>query len=179
MFADLRGFTRFVENNRPEDVMASLRGYFTAMHKSIRRHRGLVLQFVGDEIEAVFGVPVPFGNHADAAVQAALEMRHSLHLLNTARDSYNLPPLKHGVGIHTGPVLAGNSGSEEQSAYALIGDTVNVASRIQEMTKEVGCDILVSQETIDHLRGSYGTTMMAPRQVKGYSKLVIAHKVEC
>ncbi|MCP4668185.1 MAG: adenylate/guanylate cyclase domain-containing protein [Deltaproteobacteria bacterium] len=177
LFADLRNFTPFVENNPPEEVISGMRAYFTAMHAAIRRHKGVVLQFVGDEIEAVFGIPVPFESHADAALQAALDMRRALNALNAERSSQGKPPFSHGIGAHSGYVLAGNSGSDEQSAYALIGNTVNVASRIQGLTKDIGCDILVSQETVDRLKESYPLEAYAPRPVKGYSKPVIVHRI--
>ncbi|GEM_PF-195220 len=177
MFADLRNFTPFVENNAPEDVIAGMRAYFTAMHRAIRRHRGLVLQFVGDEIEAVFGVPVPFEDHADAALRAALDMRRALEGLNLERKAQGKVPFSHGIGIHSGRVLAGNTGSDEQSAYALIGDTVNVASRLQGLTKELGCDILVSRETIDRLKGRYSLDGGEARLVKGYSKEIIVYRI--
>ncbi|MBW1703716.1 MAG: adenylate/guanylate cyclase domain-containing protein [Deltaproteobacteria bacterium] len=177
LFADLRNFTPFVENNPPEKVIAGMRAYFTAMHRAIRRHKGLVLQFVGDEIEAVFGIPVHFPDHADAAVRAALDMRRELDELNSERSARGRPSFAHGIGIHSGKVLAGNSGSEEQSAYALIGNTVNVASRIQNLTKELGCDILVSQETVERLEDSFQMDKQPPRLVKGYSKPVIVHRI--
>ena len=177
LFADLRNFTPFVENNSPEEVIAGMRAYFTAMHRAIRRHKGLVLQFVGDEIEAVFGVPVHFPDHADAAIRAALEMRMALKELNSDRSAREKPPFSHGIGIHSGKVLAGNSGSEEQSAYALIGNTVNVASRIQALTKEIRWDILASQETVDELQGSFKIHKQTPRMVKGYSRPVIVHRI--
>ncbi len=177
MFADLRGFTSFVENNSTEEIILGLRAYFTAMHRVIRRYRGLVLQFVGDEIEAVFGVPVPFEDHADMAVQAAREMRRALAELNRERRAQGRPPFAHGVGIHTGPVLAGNSGSEDQLSYALIGSTVNVASRIQGLTKELGWDILASAQTVSALYGDYRTEELPPRLVKGYSKPVTVYKI--
>ncbi len=177
LFADLRNFTPFVENNPPEAVIAGMRSYFTAMHKAIRRYNGVVLQFVGDEIEAVFGIPVPFEDHADAALHAALDMRKALEALNAERSSQGKPTFAHGIGAHSGPVLAGNSGSDEQSAYALIGDTVNIASRIQGLTKELKCDILVSQETVERLRKRYTTKAYSPRTIKGYSKPVIVHRV--
>lgn len=177
LFADLRNFTPFVENNPPEVVIAGMRAYFTAMHRAIRRHKGLVLQFVGDEIEAVFGVPVHFPDHADAAVQASLDMRRALKELNAERSAREKPAFSHGIGIHSGKVLAGNSGSEEQSAYALIGNTVNVASRIQALTKELGCDILASQETVARLKGLFEMEKQPPRMVKGYSRSVIVHRI--
>ena len=177
MFADLRNFTPFVETTPPEEAISGMRTYFTAMHRAIRLHRGLVLQFVGDEIEVVFGVPVHFEDHSDAAVLAALEMRRALKELNRQRSIQGKPAFAHGIGIHSGNVLAGNSGSEEQSAYALIGNTVNVASRIQGLTKELGCDILASQETVERLQGSFRMDKDPPRLVKGYSRPIIVYRI--
>ncbi len=177
LFADLRNFTPFVEDNPPEEVILGMRAYFTSMHQAIHLHRGLVLQFVGDEIEAVFGVPVHFEGHADAAVRAALEMRKALEELNIKRSAQGKPIFAHGVGIHSGDVLAGNTGSEEQSAYALIGNTVNVASRIQDLTKELGCDILASGETIEQLKESFQMDKESPRLVKGYSRPITVHRI--
>jgi class 3 adenylate cyclase len=177
MFADLRDFTPFVEDNSPEEVITGMRAYFTAMHRAIQRNRGLVLQFVGDEIEAVFGVPVHFGDHADAAIKSALEMRQALQTLNKERADQKKSAFSHGIGIHSGIVLAGNSGSEDQSAYALIGNTVNVASRIQGLTKDLGCDILASHETIERLEDKYKVAEQPPQMVKGYSKQINIYHV--
>jgi len=179
MFVDLRDFTHFVENHPPEEVMSGLRTYFTAMHRAIRLRRGLVLQFVGDEIESVFGVPIHFETHADAAVRAAIDMRGALKALNESRIASGRPPFAHGIGIHSGKVLAGNSGSEEQSAYSLIGNTVNVASRIQGLTRKMGCDILVSQETVDRLMGRYSLVKQPACYVKGYSRPVVVYQLNC
>jgi class 3 adenylate cyclase len=177
MFADLRGFTPFVENNSPEEVISTMRDYFTAMHRAIRREGGLVLQFVGDEIEAVFGVPVSLSNHEEAGIKAALEMCKALENLNRERERKGKPALEHGIGIHSGRVLAGNSGSEEQSAYALIGDAVNIASRIQELTKEMNCRILASMETVQGLKEGYHLEKKSPVMVKGYSKPILLFDV--
>ncbi len=172
LFSDLRGFTPFVENNTPEEVIQGLRGYFTAMHDAIRVNNGLVLQFVGDEVEAVFGVPLFYEDHADRAVEAALEMRRKLQEFNRLRLADGKSTFHHGVGIHTGTVLAGNTGSREQHAYALIGDTVNLGSRIQDLTKGFGCDILISEETVTRLSKPFGLEKLDPLMVKGYSKPV-------
>lgn len=177
LFADLRGFTAFVENNAPEEVISTMRSYFTAMHGAIRSFKGLVLQFVGDEVEAVFGVPVQFEDHAESAVQAALQMEKALSDLNRDRAAQGKPPLAHGIGIHSGTVLAGNTGSEEQSAYALIGDTVNIASRIQDLTQEFDCTILASQETVKRLKLPLRMDQLPARRVKGYSKPVAVYRI--
>ncbi len=170
LFSDLRNFTSYVEENPPEEVIRSMRAYFTAMQKAIRMHQGLVLQYVGDEIEAVFGVPLSDYGHADKAVLAAFEMKKNLEDLNILRQKEGKPPFRHGIGICTGMVLAGNTGSEDRLSYTLIGDTVNLASKIQELTKTFHCDILVSLETVKRLNHSYHFKEESPRKVKGYSR---------
>lgn len=177
LFSDLRGFTSYVEENVPEEVIKSMRAYFTAMQKAIRMHQGLVLQYVGDEIEAVFGVPLGYADHADKAILAALEMRKRLEELNKTRMKAGKTPFSHGIGIHTGIVLAGNTGSEDRLSYALIGDTVNLASRIEQLTKPLGCDILVSEETAKRLENAFQMKAEIPQKVKGYSKPLTVYRV--
>ena len=177
LFSDLRGFTQYVEETTPEEVIKSMRDYFTAMQRAIRMHHGLVLQYVGDEIEAVFGVPLGYEAHADKAVLAALEMRKSLEKLNSERIEKGNSPFSHGVGIHTGMVLAGNTGSEDRLSYALIGDTVNLASRIEQLTKEFHCDILVSEQTARGLESPFRMKKEIPQKVKGYSRPLTVYRV--
>jgi len=147
LFADLRDFTPWVESTPPAQVVADLNEYFTAMDGAIRANGGLVLQFIGDEIEAVFGAPVPDPNHPEAAVRAAIEMRSRLDAWNAKRVAGGKQPLRHGIGIHTGKVIAGNIGSSERMSYALVGDSVNLTSRIQSLNKEFGTQILMSGVT--------------------------------
>jgi adenylate cyclase len=130
---------------------------------------GLILQFIGDEVEAVFGAPLYQANHELAAVKTSLAMRLRLEQLNKRFAGEGIAPIAHGVGIHTGPVLAANIGSADRSAYSLIGDTVNLASRIQGLTKEFQTDILVS-DTIQSLLGDhYDFHSMPEITVKGKS----------
>ena len=177
LFSDLRGFTRYVEENVPEEVIKSMGAYFTAMQKAIRMHQGLVLQYVGDEIEAVFGVPLGYADHADKAFLAALEMRKRLEELNSRRKKEGKAPFRQGIGIHTGIVLAGNTGSQDRLSYALIGDTVNLASRIEQLTKAFGCDILVGEETVKRLGLSFQMKAETPQKVKGYSRPLTVYRV--
>mgnify|MGYP006289429355 CR=1 FL=1 len=177
LFADLRDFTQYVESNAPEDVILSMREYFTKMEEAVRANDGLVLQFVGDELEAVFGVPLEVSDHADKAVSAALQMRRGLAALNEKRRLEGSPPFRHGVGICSGPVLAGNTGSRDHPAYALIGDTVNRASRIQELTKELDRDILIARETRDMLRGDFPLRQKGICEVKGHMTPVEIYEV--
>jgi class 3 adenylate cyclase len=177
LFSDLRDFTSYVETNDSEEVIRSMREYFTAMQAAIRNNDGLVLQYVGDAIEAVFGVPLKLADHAEKAVHAALEMRKNLEELNQKRALDGKPPFRHGIGVHTGAVLAGNTGSDDRLSYALIGDTVNLASRIGDLTKPLKWDILISDETMSHLRSSFPAKKEASQNVKGFSKPVTVYRI--
>jgi len=169
LFADLRDFTPWVESTPPAQVVADLNSYFSEMDAAIRAQGGLVLQFIGDEIEAVFGAPVADPGHPDAAVRAALEMRSRLEAWNERRVAAGKTPLRHGIGIHTGTVIAGNIGSSERLSYALVGDAVNLTSRIQSLNKDFGTEILVSGVTRARLLAKYELAALPSVRVKGRS----------
>ncbi|HRI18383.1 MAG TPA: adenylate/guanylate cyclase domain-containing protein, partial [Burkholderiaceae bacterium] len=169
LFADLRDFTPWVEATPPAEVVADLNAYFGEMDAAIRAHGGLVLQFIGDEIEAVFGAPLADARHADAAVAAAREMNTRLAVWNAARRAAGKAELRHGIGIHSGNVIAGNIGSSERMAYALVGDAVNVASRIQALNKEFGTQALVSEATRSRLTSTDRLEALPAVRVKGRS----------
>jgi adenylate cyclase len=177
LFADLRDFTPWVEATGPREVVRDLNAYFTEMDQAIRAHRGLVLQFIGDEIEAAFGAPVAYPAHAEMAVRAALEMRRRLGAWNAERVRAGKTPLRHGIGIHTGSVLVGNIGSAERHSYALVGDPVNLASRIQGLNKELGSDILVSGDTRRLLNGRFELVPLPAVRVKGKSMEVEVYRL--
>jgi adenylate cyclase len=169
LFADLRDFTPWVEASPPAEVVADLNAYFTEMDGAIRAHGGLVLQFIGDEIEAVFGAPLEDPGHADAAVAAAREMERRLEAWNATRSAAGKAALRHGIGIHTGAVIAGNIGSSERMSYTLVGDAVNVASRIQALNKDFGTQMLVSGATRARLSSTAGLESLPAVRVKGRS----------
>ena len=169
LFSDLRDFTGLVERQTPQSVVRILNLYFKEMTKAIRNNGGLVLQFVGDEIEAVFGAPIPTDHHGRMALEAAMEMRSRLENLNAKLKSRGLPTLRHGIGIHTGSVLAGNIGSPDRLSYAMVGSTVNLASRIQTVNKFAGTDILVSAQTRSQLGSQFNLLEIGPVRVKGFS----------
>ena len=177
LFSDLRNFTSLVEKNHPRQVVKILNQYFNEMTLAVKAHKGLILQFVGDEIEAVFGAPVGFEDHPEMAVQAALEMRKRLIALNIILEKQGFDPLEHGIGLHSGAVLAGNIGSRERMSYALVGDTVNTASRIEGLTKTYETDIILSQTTHNLLTGSYVTQQLEPVKVKGKEDGLIIYKL--
>lgn len=172
LFADLRDFTPWVESHPAAEVVADLNAYFAEMDAAIRAQGGLVLQFIGDEIEAVFGAPLANARHADAAVAAARAMGARLEAFNAARMTAGKAALRHGIGIHSGTVIAGNIGSSERMSYALVGDAVNVASRIQALNKEFGTTVLVSGTTQAQLASAADLSPLPAVKVKGRSSEV-------
>ena len=153
--------------------------YFSEMEKVIRENGGVVLQFIGDEIEAVFGAPQADEDHPDHAVAAAVAMRASLQQLNAERRQQGEPAIQHGIGIHSGPVLAGNVGSTERKTYTMLGDTVNLASRLQVLNKELKTDILISGETRGRLvRSDVSLRPMGRHTVKGKTETVDVYALD-
>jgi class 3 adenylate cyclase len=178
LFVDLRNFTGFTEKRSPMDVVEMINRYFSEMEGVISNHGGMVLQFIGDEIEAVFGALEPDGNHPDQAVAAALAMRAALQRLNTERRATGETEIYHGIGIHSGPVLAGNVGSSKRKAYSMLGDTVNLASRLQVLNKKLATDILISGETRNRLVSStIRLRPMGQHTLKGKTETVAVYAV--
>lgn len=177
LFADLRNFTPMVEATPPKEVVSIINRYFEEMADAIRRHKGLVLQYIGDEIEAVFGAPVPVPDHRRLAVRAAVSMRNNLKNVNQRLAQKGYKPLKHGIGIHTGEVLAGNIGARDRLTYSLVGDTVNLASRIQGLNKQFGTEIIISAETKAGMDENIPIQELPPTAVKGKAEKVHIFRV--
>lgn len=147
MFTDIRGFTSISEKLPPERVVEWLNLYFEKMSTIISEEGGLVNKFIGDAILAIFGAPLPVSNHADRALKAARKMREALIELNQQYERKQLPSVRIGTGIHSGKVLAGNIGSGHRLEYTVIGDTVNIASRIESYCKTADKTILLTEDT--------------------------------
>lgn len=153
LYVDMRGSTTFAEQHKPEEVMAALNEYFEVIILATETHGGIVNRFVGDEAVCVFGAPTEYADHADRALQAALAVRAGLAYLNQKRATLGLPILKFGMGLNTGAVVAGATGSEERQEYTVIGDAMNVGARIQALTKTFSDhDIVLSEFTHAALR---------------------------
>ncbi|MBF8283417.1 MAG: FtsX-like permease family protein, partial [Anaerolineales bacterium] len=135
LYVDMRGSTAFAEAHPPEEVMAALNQYFEVVILATETYGGIVNRFVGDEAVCVFGAPTAQPDHAEQAVQAALAMRVGLAYLNQKRAALGLPTLRFGMGINTGDVVAGATGSEERQEYTVIGDAMNLGARIQDLNK--------------------------------------------
>ncbi|RYZ95843.1 MAG: adenylate/guanylate cyclase domain-containing protein, partial [Proteobacteria bacterium] len=167
LFSDLRDFTKFSEGHSPEEVVAMLNEYFEVMVSCIERHEGRVNKFIGDAIMAMWGAPDSTGNDEALALSCALEMRVELEKLNKQRIARNQAPIKIGIGIHVGEVLAGTIGSKSRLEYTVIGDAVNLASRLEASTKAFGVDLLVSNELELLLGSQFMMELAGSAEVKG------------
>lgn len=177
-FSDIRSFTSISEKMTPDQVVAMLNEYFTAMVKIIFDRSGVVDKYIGDAILALWGVPEGKPNDAINAVRACLEMRSFMVNFNKKRVASGLPEIKIGMGLHSGEVLAGNIGSIERLEYTVIGDTVNQASRIEGATKALGADFLISDTTfalVENLGVVAGPGIAI--KAKGKSEPLIVHQV--
>lgn len=150
-FSDIRGFTKFSEGHTPEEVVSMLNEYFAVMVEIITRHGGVVDKFIGDAIMAVWGVPAGSDHDTENALRACLEMRSALVVLNASRRERGLTEIQIGMGLHAGAAISGTIGSEERMEFTVIGDTVNVTSRIESSTKHFEVDLLVSDEVYNRL----------------------------
>jgi adenylate cyclase len=178
LFADLVGFTAMSEKIDPETLVRILNGYFEAMSRAIATHRGHVSKFIGDGILALFGAPERNPWQAIDATLAALAMRDALAVYNRDLASRGLPELGIGIGVHTGPVVAGVIGSRELVEYTVIGDTVNTASRIEGLTRKAGVPILISDAVRAKLDHRFRVTEREPMAVKGKTEPVRTFSVE-
>ncbi len=147
LFSDIRGFTTLSETLTPEKVVEMLNIYFSEMTDVIFAYQGTIDKFIGDAIMAFWGAPIHDARHALQSVQAALAMMHVLPKVNAAIQAKGIPELHIGIGIHTGEAVLGNIGSEKKLAYTAIGDNVNLASRLEGLTKQYECAVLISETT--------------------------------
>ena len=172
MFADIRGFTTMVETQPPEETIELLNTYFALMFEAIGSQGGVVNQMIGDGLMALFGAPLPLDDAAAAAVRAGLEMHDMVALLNADRTREGKAAIAIGVGIATGEVIAGYTGTQQRATYTCIGDTVNLAARLEAHTKAVGQGVLIDGATQAALHGSSTTLALGPVAMKGKAAAV-------
>lgn len=175
LFADLVGYTAMSEQLEPAMLARVLNGYFQRMSDAIHEHRGHVSTFLGDGILAYFGALQPNPWQSADAVRAALAMRAAMADYNRELAQEGLPALSVGIGIHRGSGLAGLIGSRERMEYGFVGRTVNLAARVQTLTRTFGVDILVTDAVRSELDASYRLDAMPAEQVKGIAEPVLSY----
>src|SRR5262249_437673 len=154
LFSDLRNFTGMCEALSPQEMLAILNRYFTRMAAIVEKHGGVIDKYVGDALMALFGAPLSYADDANRALSASLEMVAALEDVIQEWRLRGLPTINLGIGIHTDIVVAGNMGSETRLNYTVIGDGVNLASRLEGLTKEPSYDakIIVSGSTLSKVK---------------------------
>lgn len=177
LFSDIRGFTPFTEELYAEQVAVYLNQYFNEMVKVILKNNGTIDKFMGDAVMAFFGAPVDDEDHAMNAIKAALEMQEALKKLNEKWVKTGKKQLDIGIGINTGSVLVGNFGSENLMDYTVIGDPVNLASRLESLNKQESTNILISAFTYQQVKDRVKVNIVGPRKVKGKSESVVVYEL--
>jgi adenylate cyclase len=177
LFSDIRGFTSISEKLAPEELLNQLNQYLSAMTSVVLRNGGMLDKYVGDAIMAVFGAPLELENHALAACKTALEMMEELTSLQRAWKNESRPLLNIGIGIHTGEMVIGNVGSTRRMDYTVIGDNVNLASRLEGVNKEFGTNIIISKATYEIVREHITVRGLGEIEVKGKEKQMALYEL--
>ncbi|MGQ0799687.1 MAG: adenylate/guanylate cyclase domain-containing protein [Pseudomarimonas sp.] len=177
LFSDIRDFTTISERLGARATVAMLNEYFSAMVDAISAQNGILDKFIGDAVMALFGVPFPGEDDADAAVRAAIGMIQRLDALNVLRRARGEDALAIGVGLSTGDLVAGNVGSPRRMDYTVIGDTVNLSARLEAATKNYNVAIILSEGTRTALRGSYPMRELDHVRVKGKDQAATIHQL--
>jgi len=167
LFADIRSFTAYAEQTDAEEVLETLNEYFAAMFEPITRHAGIVNQILGDGFMAIFGTLNGKGDHREQAVLAAIEMSSVLKKLNQKRIAEKKVEISIGIGIASGKVMAGYAGTQHRATYTCVGDTVNLAARIESYTREVNQPILIDSYTREYLPASISVASLGRITPKG------------
>lgn len=179
LFSDIRNFTSMSEKMSPEEVVSMLNTYFAYITEPIMEHHGVINKFIGDAVMAIFTPHLGSDNHVQDAINTAISMRKRLDELNSSEKLKF--PIKFGIGLNTGPLIAGNIGTEKRFEYTVIGDTVNVASRMESLSKTLEHDIILSQSIVELIPADFVTEIVLeksdPIQIKGKSQPASVYKL--
>jgi len=178
LFADLQGFTPLCDRLDPAMTVTLLNDYFRHMSDAIQRHHGHITELVGDGLLALFGAPETNPWQCRDAVLAALDMRSALADYNAKLRARSLPELRFGIGIHTGEVIVGVMGAGELNKFTVTGDPINVASRVEGLTRDLGVDLLITEDVRAALESGFRVRAMAPTRVKGKPEPIQTYHVE-
>jgi len=177
LFSDIRSFTTMSEGMPAEKLSKILNRYFNPMSDAVKARGGMVDKYIGDAVMAFFNAPVALSNHAEAACDAALDMMDALEVLNRSFEAEGLPLIHIGIGINTAEVVVGNFGADDRFNYTVIGDGVNLASRVEGLNKRYGSSIIVTEFTKKHLSSAYLTRYLEAVQVKGKEEFVVLYEL--
>ena len=177
LFSDIRGFTTISESMDPVSLINLLNRYFTPMTNSVLENGGMLDKYIGDAVMAFFNAPVSIKNHADASCKSALEMIERLDILNIELEKENINAIKIGIGINTADVVVGNMGSDSRFNYTVIGDGVNLASRVEGLTKNYGVEILITEFTVAKISDEFIYREIEPVKVKGKDEAVLLYQL--
>lgn len=177
LFSDIRGFTSMSEKMQPEEVVAILNEYLSEMTDTIFKNEGTLDKFIGDAVMGLFGTPAFYPDHALRAVKTAFMMKGRLNELNRRWISQGKHTLKIGIGINTGVVIAGNMGSLKRMEYTVIGDAVNLASRLESLNKELGTEIIISSSTYEQVKEYVKVRKFTDIKVKGKEEYLTVYEV--
>ncbi|MCI0554926.1 MAG: adenylate/guanylate cyclase domain-containing response regulator [Anaerolineae bacterium] len=178
MFADIRSFTTIGEKQEPADTIELLNNYFALMFDAIVNNHGMVNQLEGDGFMAIFGAPIYYEGHREHAVRAALEMIEMLKVFNIEQAAQNKVQIKIGIGIASGRVIAGYTGTQHRATYTCVGDTVNIAARIEKHTKETQRPILIDQYTKERLPKDIEVEALGPVLFQGKQRPIYIFAVK-
>jgi adenylate cyclase len=167
LFSDLRGFTAATECSSPPEVLALLNEFHSQMVAAVFAHNGTLDKYMGDGLMAYFGAPMAQPDHPVQALRCAFAMQSALVTLNAARMRESKPPLRLSVGLHTGPAVVGAIGPANRREFTAVGDTVNIAARLENLTRHYETEMLISGETARRIGSIYDLRLLAETQVKG------------
>ena len=178
MFSDIRGFTSLAESQPPEETIELLNTYYELMFDAISSHGGVVTLMMGDGLMSVFGAPVPLPDHGESAVRSAQEMVELVDLFNVEREAAGKPQIRIGIGIASGEMVAGYTGTNKRATYTCIGDTVNLAARLETHTKVAQRVILIDEATRSSLSDRIAVEPLGPVPFKGKAAAVEVFAVD-
>jgi class 3 adenylate cyclase/CHASE2 domain-containing sensor protein len=177
LFSDIRGFTSISEQLTPEELVEHLNIYLQEMTEQVFKYQGTLDKYVGDEIMAFWGAPIPFEDHALQACKSAIEQMKKLHELNARWEAEGKPSLNIGIGLNTGPMVVGNMGSSSRMDYTLMGDNVNLGARLEGTNKVYGTNIIISQNTYEHVKDQVVVRELDLIRVKGKEQPVVIYEL--
>ena len=173
MFTDIEGFTGLSERMAPAEVARILNAYLATVVPVIQRHGGVVNNFIGDGLFASFNLPLPLVDHAAAAIQAALDIQQALAATPFPADI----SVRTRIGINTGTVIAVTIGTENRLNYTLLGDAVNIASRLEQLNKQFGTAILAAESTVRAAGAVESCVRLGEAEVRGHEDVVVVYRV--